>query len=226
MYLLDTANIEQIKALNSTLCIGVTTNPSIIVKEDRDYKDLLQELNNTVREDQQLFVQLTETSKDNMVIEAFILHELIGEKLNVKIPYCEEGIEAAKILINKGIRVTITAICSLNQAIASALIGAYGIAVYVNRIDDSGRVSKDVLKGIRLIYDRMNSKTLVIGASFKSITQVNKSLLAGCDQVTLPVNIYEKIFDSEITSKSIDQFHSQFINQYSKLGIELLKKGN
>ena len=225
MYLLDTANIEQIKSLNSSLCIGVTTNPSIVVKEKSNYTELINGLNNTLRKDQLLFIQLTETTTDKMVEEALLLQSIVGDKFVAKIAFSDEGLEAARILLDKGIKVITTAICSLNQAIASALVGVHGIAVYVNRIDDSGRSSEEVLKGIRLMYDRMNSKTLVIGASFKSVTQVNKSLLAGCDQVTLPVNIYEKIFTSEITDYSIDQFHSQFTEEYNSLGINLLKKG-
>ncbi|MBN2604966.1 MAG: fructose-6-phosphate aldolase [Bacilli bacterium] len=209
-YIIDSANVDFIrKILNIYQVEGVTTNPSIITKENTEYNLLLHNLV-TVLNGKTLHVQLNSVLFEDMVIEATNLVEKFGDNLHIKIPVSTEGFKAISFLSKKGFHVTATAICAVNQGVMAALLGAEYLAIYVNRISNTGVDGNDVLKDIKTILHNLQSPTKIIGASYKSVYQITDSIKNGADFVTVGPDLFEKLFQSDITDQSIIQFTKDF----------------
>lgn len=216
-YIIDSANTEFIKEmLEHYDVLGITTNPTIISKESKPYKELLQELDHLLQ-GRDLHIQLTEESYEGMIQEAKKLKQLITTNLHIKIPVSKNGFKAIKTLSNEGYSVTATAICNVNQGIMAALAGAEYLAVYVNRLSNSGIDGNQVIKEIKTLLKQNNLSTKIVGASYKSIYQVTTSLLNGADQVTVGPDLFDKLFHSEVTDASVTQFTKDF-KTYNKEG--------
>jgi fructose-6-phosphate aldolase 2 len=137
LFMLDTADVKSIKRCNEFYPLaGVTTNPSIISKENKAFWDSVLEIRSIIGEDKMLHVQTVQTKASKIVEEAKLLKEKIGGNFYVKIPISEEGLKATKILKEMGIGVTVTAIFTSVQALIAAEAGADFVAPYVNRLDN------------------------------------------------------------------------------------------
>ena len=215
MYVIDSADVNFIKEMIEIYNIqGVTTNPTIICRENKaEYFPLLKEIEN-VLDGRDLHIQLVSEEYKDMIAEAHKLSKIITKNLHIKIPVSQDGFKAIKTLSDDGFSITATAVCSFNQGLMAALQGADYIAVYVNRISDSGIDGNQVLGDIKDELLSRGLDTQIIGASYKSVHQISESIRLGSDQVTVGKDLFEKLFHSEITDYSIKQFTVDYNNQY------------
>ena len=214
IYMLDTANLNSIrKAFDIYPITGVTTNPTIISKENRDFIGLLKEIREIIGEDTMLHAQVIGKSAEDMIKEAKYLNETIGGNFYVKIPVTKEGIKAIRVLSKEGINITATAIFTAQQALIAAVSGAKFVAPYVNRIDNiSGNgveVVKDIIEELKLY----NLDCKVLAASFKNVQQVQDLSRNGVHSVTVNPDIMDKMLEHPLTDWSVDQF----INDWEKV---------
>lgn len=217
LYLLDTANLEQIKrAFDLYPMSGVTTNPTIISKEKRNFIDILKEIRHAIGEDKMLHVQVISQKAEEIVKEAEYLQEVIGGNIYIKIPVIPEGIKAMKILKKKEIKITATAIFTAEQAFIAAIAGAEFVAPYVNRIDNIAGNGVDVVVQIVQLFKTHNIAAKVLAASFKNVQQVHQVALAGGQSVTVNAEIMDKLLSHPLTDLSIKQFVSDWESVYGK----------
>lgn len=215
LYLLDTANTEQIKrAFDLYPMHGVTTNPTIISKEKRNFLDILKEIRGIIGEDKMLHVQAVSTKAEDIVREAEYLNKTIGGNLYIKVPVIPEGIKAIKILKSKGIKTTATAVFTAEQALMAATAGAEFVAPYVNRIDNISGNGVDVVSQIVELFELHNVDTKVLAASFKNVQQVHEVALTGCQSVTVNAEIMDKLLAHPLTDWSVDQFIKDWESVY------------
>lgn len=223
-YLLDTANYEAIKSAMDVYPIdGITTNPTILSKEKAPYLEVLRNLD-TLLAGKQFHIQLTATTVEDMLEEAACIKELIKSDLYIKIPVSKEGIKVMRILSSRGFKITATAVTSLNQGIMAAKAGATYLAFYVNRTTNTGVNGNDVIADIKTIFNRDGIDTKIIGASYKSLYQINESMLKGCDSVTVPEDLFEGMVVTEVTTKSVIKFTEDFTARYNGIGPKLYKE--
>lgn len=217
LYLLDTANLDQIKrAFDLYPMSGVTTNPTIISKEKRSFLDILKEIREIIGEDKMLHVQAVSKNADEIVKEAEYITNTIGGNIYIKVPVIPEGIKAMKILKSKGIKITATAIFTADQALMAAVAGADFVAPYVNRIDNISGNGVNVVKEIVELFKIYNLNTKVLAASFKNVQQVHEVALAGGQSVTVNADIMDGLLSHPLTDWSVDQFVSDWEGVYGK----------
>lgn len=218
IYMLDTANIEEIKkAINLYPIQAVTTNPSIIAKENRDFFEILKEIREVVGNDVTIHVQVIGKTAEEMISEARKIRKNVAGSLYIKIPATTQGIKAIRILSAENFNLTATAIITPQQALMAATAGAEFLAPYVNRIDnicgDGVKVIEDI---VRLIEVTGNEKAKVVGASFKSVNQVHQTILAGAKAITVNLDILEKLVYHPLTEISIENFILDWEKAYNK----------
>ncbi|EOD00008.1 fructose-6-phosphate aldolase [Caldisalinibacter kiritimatiensis] len=216
LYILDTANINEIKrVLDMYPLDGITTNPTIISKERRDFKELLSEIRNAIGE-RMLHVQTLGTEAQDIVKEGEYLTKLLGRNTYIKVPVIPEGIKAMKILKAKGINITATAVFTPQQALVAAKSGADFVAPYVNRLDNISGDGVRVVLGIIELFNKFNVSTKVIAASFKNVQQVHKVSLAGAHAVTISPDIYDNLVKFPLTEASVEKFIKDWESVYGK----------
>ena len=218
IYMLDTANIEEIKkAINLYPIQAVTTNPSIIAKENRDFFEILKEIREVVGNDVTIHVQVVGKTAEEMISEAREIRKNVAGSLYIKIPAITQGIKAIRILSAENFNLTATAIITPQQALMAATAGAEFLAPYINRIDnicgDGVKVVEDI---IRLLEVTGNEKAKVVGASFKSVNQVHQTILAGAKAITVNLDILEKLVYHPLTEISIENFILDWEKAYNK----------
>lgn len=218
IYMLDTANIEEIKkGFDLYPLMGVTTNPSIIAKENRNFYDILGEIREAIGEDAMLHVQALGRDAETIVKEALNLREKVNGNLYIKIPAMPQGIKAMKILREMGIKITATAILTPQQALMAARSGAEYLAPYVNRADNiCGEGTKLVEDIVKLLEVSGNTKAKVLGASFKNVNQVHNTILAGAKSVTVNMETMDRLLYHPLSDWSVDTFVSDWEKIYGK----------
>lgn len=201
---IDTASIQEIKKANDWGVIdGVTTNPSLVAKEGREFKELVQEIVNII--DGPISVEVISTNAKGMVKEAVDLSEL-SPNIVVKIPIIPEGLKATKILSEKGIKTNVTIVFSVNQAILAAKAKATYVSPFIGRLDDIGHEGMKIVRDIVEIYDIYNFKTEVIVASIRHPLHVIDSAKAGAHVATVPFKVIEKMFKHPLTDLGLERF--------------------
>ena len=218
IYMLDTANIEEIKkAINLYPIQAVTTNPSIIAKENRNFFEILKEIREVVGNDVTIHAQVIGKTAEEMILEAREIRKNVVGSLYIKIPATTQGIKAIRILAAENFNLTATAIITPQQALMAATAGAEFLAPYINRIDnicgDGVKVVEDI---IRLLEVTGNEKVKVVGASFKSVNQVHQTILAGAKAITVNLDILEKLVYHPLTEISIENFILDWEKAYNK----------
>lgn len=215
IYILDTADIEAIKHCNEFYPLaGVTTNPSIISKENTDFWKLVKEIRSIIGEEKMLHVQTVQRKADKIVEEAKLLKKELGGELFVKIPIGEEGLKATMELKKLGIGVTMTAIFTPAQALIAAKAGASFVAPYVNRLDNIIGDGTEVVAQIVELFDNYNLDCKVLAASFKNAEQVHKCALYGCHSVTVSADIMKTLISHPMTDAAIDGFEKDWKRVY------------
>ena len=201
---IDTANVEHIKEANSWGIIdGVTTNPSLIAKEGRDFKEVIKEITGIV--DGPISAEVISLTADKMVPEAEKLAKM-HKNIVIKIPMTAEGLKATKALTKKGIKTNVTLVFQPVQALLAAKAGATYVSPFVGRLDDISHVGMDIVRTICQIYKNYGYKTEVIVASIRSPNHVVEAALAGAHICTIPYNVLTQLVKHPLTDIGIDKF--------------------
>ena len=215
IYVLDTADLNAIKHCNEFYPLaGVTTNPSIIAKEKRDFWEIIKDIRNIIGPDKLLFAQTVQTEASKIVEEAILMNEKSGGEFCVKIPICEEGLKATMELKKRGVKVLMTAIFTPAQALIAAKAGADYVAPYVNRLDNIIGDGCEVVAQIVEQFAIYDLPCQVLAASFKNAEQVHKCALVGCQCVTVTDDVLKAVITHPMTDAAISGFEKDWKNVY------------
>lgn len=207
-FFLDTANIEEIKEINSWGVIeGVTTNPSLIAKEGRVFEEVIDEISKII--DGPVSAEVVSTDAEGMVKEGRILSK-IKENVIIKIPMTEEGLKATSILSKENIKTNVTLVFSASQAILAARAGATYVSPFLGRLDDIGVSSKALIEEISTIFKNYNIETKIIAASIRNTTHIVDSMLAGADIATVPTKVMKQMVKHPLTDSGLIKFLEDF----------------
>lgn len=205
---IDTANVEEIKEINDWGVIeGVTTNPSLVVKEGRDFKEVLKEIVEIV--DGPISAEVMGMTSSEMIEEALELSS-IHKNIVIKIPMNLEGLKAVKVLSEKGIKTNVTLVFSANQALLAAKAGASFVSPFVGRMDDIGNPGIDLISDIVRLFHVHGIETEIIAASIRHTQHVMDAALAGSDIATIPYGIFGKMLKHPLTDQGIERFISDW----------------
>ncbi|MDU6340934.1 MAG: fructose-6-phosphate aldolase [Clostridium sp.] len=201
---IDTAIVEEIKKANDmgVIC-GVTTNPSLIAKSGRDFKEVITEITNIV--DGPISAEVVSTEAEGMVKEADELVK-IHKNIVIKIPMTEEGLKATKILSSKGIKTNVTLIFSAAQALLAARAGATYVSPFLGRLDDIGMDGMELIKEIVEIFEIHDIRTEIIAASIRSPIHVTKAARCGAHIATVPYKVIIQMAKHPLTDIGIEKF--------------------
>jgi transaldolase len=201
---LDTANVKEIyEAANLGILDGVTTNPSLVVKEGRSFKEMLQEICKIV--DGPISAEVVSTEADAMVKEGRELAK-IHKNIVVKVPLIPEGIKATKKFASEGIRVNVTLCFSPTQALMAAKAGAWCVSPFIGRLDDISSDGMGLIRQILTIYKNYDYKTFVLVASVRHPQHVVEAALAGGHIATMPFSIFQQLFKHPLTDSGLKKF--------------------
>ncbi|OHB59045.1 MAG: fructose-6-phosphate aldolase [Planctomycetes bacterium GWF2_42_9] len=206
---LDTANIAEIKkSLATGVVSGVTTNPSIISRENKPFDTCIAEI---IAVDPNLTVLLEVLAMDTqgMISEARKLNN-ISNNIVVKIPMTPEGLAAVKVLSQEGIKTTVTLVFSLNQAIAASCVGADYVAPFIGRLEDIDTDGTELVNTIKRTFETQKNKTKIIVASIRTPKAVSTLFSIGCDIITMPLNILEGMFKHPLTDAGLKKFNEDW----------------
>ena len=210
-FFIDTANVEDIKKANDmgVIC-GVTTNPSLIAKEGRDFNQVIAEIASIVDGPISGEVKATTTDAEGMIAEGREIAK-IHENMVVKIPMTAEGLKATKALTSEGIRVNVTLIFSANQALLAARAGATYVSPFLGRLDDISQAGIDLIRDIAEIFTIHDLDTQIIAASVRNPIHVTDCALAGADIATVPYGVIDQMTKHPLTDAGIDKFQKDYI---------------
>lgn len=217
LVLLDTAKIDLIEKANDILPLdGVTTNPSIIVKERMDFIKVLKGIRRVIGVDKMLHVQVISKKAEEIVEEAIYLNEVIGGNLYIKVPVIPQGFKAMKVMKQKGLKITATAVFTSQQAVIAAKSGADFVAPYVNRLDNISANGVNVVAEIAKIYAAYSFHTKILAASFKNVQQIHDTCLAGAAGVTVSYDLANILINHPLTQESVESFIQDWEGFYGK----------
>ena len=212
---LDTANVAEIKeGVAIGVVDGVTTNPSLIAKEKRPFRPLVEEICAIVPGDVSL--EVVATDFDGMVKEGEELAQVAANAV-VKCPLTKDGLKATKYLSGKGIKVNVTLCFSAPQALLAAKAGATYISPFLGRLDDIGAVGMDLIRDITEIYRNYGFRTQVLAASIRNPLHVIDAAKAGAHVGTMPFNVLEMLMKHPLTDIGI----KKFLDDWAKSGAKL-----
>ena len=208
-FFIDTANIEEIKAIESWGVIsGVTTNPSLIAKEkDVVFEEVIKEITSIV--DGPISAEVTSEDAESMIREGKALHD-IHKNVVVKIPMTTEGLKAIRALEEVGIPTNCTLIFSVNQALLALQAGASYISPFIGRLDDIGNDGMDLITSLAEIIDFYGYESEIIAASVRHSLHVQQAAMAGAHIATVPYKVFKQMVSHPLTDKGIDQFNKDF----------------
>ena len=215
-FFIDTANVDEIRKANDmgVIC-GVTTNPSLIAKEGRDFKKTIEEITTIVDGPISGEVKATTEKAEDMIEEAREIAK-IHKNMVVKIPMTAEGLKAVKVLSKEGIKTNVTLIFSANQALLAARAGATYVSPFIGRLDD---ISMDGLELIRTISDIFAThaiETEIISASVRHPIHVTECALAGADIATVPYSVILQMTKHPLTDQGIEKFKKDYEAVFGK----------
>jgi len=208
---IDTANVKEIKeAVNLGVIDGVTTNPTLVAKENRNYKELLKEICSILPGP--VSAEVISLEAGGMIKEAQELSK-IAENIVIKIPLIKEGLKATKILSQEGIKTNVTLCFSPTQAMLAAKAGASFISPFVGRFDDISQMGMDLIKDIKQIYSNYNFKTEIIVASVRHPIHVYEAAKIGAHVATIPFKVIEQLLKHPLTDIGVQNF----LEDYKKI---------
>ncbi|MDF2542623.1 MAG: transaldolase [Herbinix sp.] len=207
---LDTANVEEIKRANDlgVIC-GVTTNPSLIAKEGRDFTEVIREITQIVDGPISGEVKATTVTAEGMIAEGREIAK-IHPNMVVKIPMTLEGLKATKVLASEGIKTNVTLIFSANQALLAARAGATYVSPFVGRLDDISTQGSELIKTISQIFHFYKIDTQIIAASIRNSIHITECALAGADIATVPLSVIEQCTKHPMTTAGIEKFQQDY----------------
>jgi len=206
---LDTAETDVVrKHFKTGLIDGLTTNPTLIRKSGHKHEEVYQELKDIGIKDISMEVI---GNKENMVSEGKRLHKKFGKCSTIKVPCTPDGLDACKELSLEGIKVNVTLIFSVSQAILSAKAGAKYVSPFVGRVDDNSFNGVELIAKISSLYQQqMVTGTEVLAASLRDVHSVADCFSVGADIVTMPPGVFEKMYNHILTDKGLDQFDKDY----------------
>jgi transaldolase len=205
---LDTANIEEIREINRWGVLGgVTTNPSLVAKENDDparvWKEILTEVEGPIS------LETTEPEADAMYEQGLELAQMAPNAV-VKVPMTPDGLMAGKRLVDHGIKINVTLVFSPAQALLAAEVGAYIVSPFLGRLDDVGADGMAALRSICDIYAVQGYETNVLAASLRHPMHVIESALAGADIATMPFSVFKQLVKHPLTDSGLEKFASDW----------------
>lgn len=215
-YYVDIADIETVRAVNDVFPIdGFTTNPNILTKTDRPLPELFAEYRDYIRRTgQRLFVQVTAGEADGMIAQAVKLRDYFGQNLVVKLPAIREGYRACKRCKAMGMKVCVTVVHSTMQALVAAKAGADYVAPYISHIDNIGADGVRCVDEIVRAFDKAGCACKVLGASFRTVEQVDKLATVGCHAVTITPQTFDMLIAHPSTDVSMKGFDQAWRERY------------
>jgi transaldolase len=212
-FFVDTADVAEIKDLASAGFLdGVTTNPSLVAKANRDFKTIIAEICALVPGPVSAEVASTEYAQ--MLKEAHVLAK-IASNVCVKLPLTWDGLKACKALTSEGIQTNVTLCFSAGQALMAAKAGATFVSPFIGRIDDIGYDGMQLIREIRQIYDNYSDlETEILAASIRTIGHVREAALIGADVSTVPPSVLKSLVQHPLTDKGL----AQFVADWAKTG--------
>ena len=203
-FFVDTAEVSEIQELYETgLLDGVTTNPSLVAKSGRDFKEVIKEICSIVPGPVSAEVASTEFA--GMIKEGEHLAK-IADNVVIKVPLTWDGLKACKHFTNKGIKTNVTLCFSANQALLAAKVGATYVSPFIGRLDDINLDGMQLIEDIRVIYDNYAYTTEILAASIRSMNHVTDAALAGADVATIPPSVIHQLAKHPLTDKGLEGF--------------------
>ena len=209
-FFIDTANVEDIKRANDmgVIC-GVTTNPSLIAKEGRDFTEVIKEITSIVDGPISGEVKATTVDAEGMIREGREI-AAIHPNMVVKIPMTVEGLKAVKVLSAEGIKTNVTLIFTANQALLAAEAGATYVSPFLGRLDDINQPGIELVRTIAEIFSIYGYETEIIAASVRNPIHVTDCALAGADIATVPYKVIEQMAKHPLTDQGIEKFQADY----------------
>ena len=215
-FFIDTANVEDIRKANDMgIICGVTTNPSLIAKEGRDFNQVIKEIASIVDGPISGEVKATTTDAEGMIKEGREI-AAIHPNMIVKIPMTTEGLKAVKDLTAEGIKTNVTLIFSANQALLAARAGATYVSPFLGRLDDISVCGTDLIRDIVEIFEVAGIDTEIIAASVRHPMHVTECALAGADIATVPYKVLEQMTHHPLTDQGIEKFQKDYLAVFGK----------
>ena len=212
-FFVDTADVAEIKDLAATgLLDGVTTNPSLVAKAGRDFKEIVAEICKIVPGP--VSAEVAATDYAGMMVEAEVLRK-IAKNVTIKVPLTMDGLRACKALTGDGTMVNVTLCFSANQALLAAKAGATFVSPFIGRLDDIGLNGMDVIREIRTIYDNYpDLSTDILVASIRTVNHVKEAAMIGADVATIPPSILKLLVKHPLTDSGL----ATFVADWKKTG--------
>ena len=214
-FFIDTAEIDDVIELNSLGIVdGVTTNPSLILRSNRQIIDVIKAISDIV--DGPVSAEVVSSKAEDMIAEGLELLK-IGTNITVKVPLTWEGLKACKRLSNEGAMVNVTLCFTVNQAILAAKAGASFISPFVGRLDDINLDGMGLISDIRQVYDNYDFSTEILVASIRSANHVAESALIGADIVTIPPKVIRALINHPLTESGLEAFDQDWAKTGQKI---------
>lgn len=203
-FFIDTANVSEIKdAAAMGILSGVTTNPSLVAKEGRDFVQVLKEILEIV--DGPISAEVVSLDADGMVREG-LEYAKMHENIVIKVPMTAEGLKAVHRFASQGIRTNVTLVFSANQALLAARAGASFVSPFIGRLDDISLDGIELIRDIATIFDIHGIETEIIAASIRHPVHVTQAALAGAHIATCPYNVIDRMIKHPLTDQGIERF--------------------
>lgn len=204
-FFVDTAEVAEIRELHEIgLLDGVTTNPSLVAKSGRDFKEVVKEICELLP-GLPVSAEVAATDYEGMMAEAAVLSK-IADNVIIKLPLTLAGLKACKALTDQGVKTNVTLCFSVNQALLAAKVGATYISPFLGRLDDINLDGMQLIEDIRQVYDNYGFDTQILAASIRSANHVSQAALVGADVATIPPSVLKKLADHPLTDKGLDAF--------------------
>ncbi len=203
-FFIDTADVNEIREAESLgILDGVTTNPTLISRTGRPFKETIEEICSIVKGP--VSAEVVSTDTEGIIKEGRELSK-IADNIVVKVPLIKDGLKAVKALTSEGIKVNVTLCFSSNQALLAAKAGGTYISPFVGRLDDKGHTGMEVIDEIRTIYDNYGFETQIIVASIRNPLHVRDAALMGADIATIPFAVFNNIVKHPLTDEGLENF--------------------
>ena len=211
-FFLDTANVNQIREINEmgVIC-GVTTNPSLIAKEGRDFNEVIKEITEIV--DGPISGEVVSEDSAGMIKEGREIAKM-HKNMIVKIPMTGEGLKATKVLTSEGIKTNVTLVFSANQALLAANAGATYVSPFLGRLDDISMTGMDLVRDISEIFSLYRIETKIIAASVRNPIHVLEVARAGADISTIPYDLVKQMLKHPLTDQGLEKFKADWTEAF------------
>lgn len=213
-FFIDTANLEEIKEANKMgILSGVTTNPTLVAKENISFEERIKEITEVVSGS--VSAEVIALDAEGMVEEGIKL-AAIAPNITVKVPMTEEGLKAVATFSSMGISTNVTLIFNANQALLAARAGATYVSPFIGRLDDIGYDGLQLIEKISRIFEIHNLSTQIIAASIRHPMHVTEAAIAGAHIATIPLKVIKQLIHHPLTDKGIEQFLQDWENRKQK----------